>query len=81
MNIPYTKDEKSGYLMYEGTISRTDPKLIAAIETLGSEACSDKFSELAIVEIPSEVQFTIEDYDGSEHIAEVHRTWHATRTD
>jgi len=29
-----------------------------------------------VLEIPDDVEFTIEDYDGSEHIAETHRTWH-----
>jgi hypothetical protein len=30
---------------------------------------------LEIVEIPDDVEYTIEEYDGLEHIAEKHRTW------
>jgi len=30
---------------------------------------------LAIVEIPDDVEYTIEEYDGNEHVAEAHRTW------
>jgi len=54
---------------------RTNADLIEMVETLGSEKASGRFSELKILEIPDNVDFTIEDYDGSEHIAEVHRTW------
>jgi hypothetical protein len=53
---------------------RTNPKLIECVEQLG-EAASGPCSELKIVEIPDGVQYTIEDYDGMEHIAELHRTW------
>ena len=32
-------------------------------------------SELEIIEIPDDIEFTIEEYDGAEWIAEKHRTW------
>lgn len=53
---------------------RTDPNLIQAIEELGNEA-SGSFSVLKIVEIPDDVEWVIEEYDGMEWVAEVHRTW------
>lgn len=53
---------------------RTNPLLIQVIEELGDKA-SGRFSKLSIVEIPDDVEFTIEEYDGFEHVAEVHRTW------
>ncbi|MFW5434284.1 hypothetical protein [Paenibacillus apiarius] len=53
---------------------RTDPELIEAIEKLGA-AASGPCGKLKVVEIPDDTEFTIEDYDGWEHIAEVHRTW------
>ncbi len=54
--------------------NRHDPKLIQVIEQLGEKA-NAKFSKLKIVEIPDETDYVIEEYDGLEHIAEVHKTW------
>ncbi len=54
--------------------SRTHPLVIRAIEELGERA-SACFARLAVVEIPDGVEWTIEEYDGNEHISEVHRTW------
>jgi len=54
---------------------RSDPLLIECIETLGSKEVSGSCAKLKIVEIPDDVEYSIEEYDGFEHIAEVHRTW------
>lgn len=54
--------------------SRDDELLIQCVETLGP-AANGRFAELTIVEIPADVEYTIEEYDGLEHIAEKHRTW------
>lgn len=54
--------------------NREDPLLIQVIEELGSEA-DGQFAELKIVEIPADVEYEIEEYDGAEHIAEKHQTW------
>ena len=62
-------------VLYDRDISRTDPDLIKTVEELGS-AADGRCAELAIVEIPDDVEYTIEEYDGSEHIAETHRTWY-----
>lgn len=56
-------------------IPRDDPDLIAVIEQLGSEVCSGMCAKLEVVEIPDDVKWQIEEYDGREWIAEVHRTW------
>lgn len=53
---------------------RTNPMLIDVVETLGEKANGD-FAKLKIIEIPDDVKWQIEDYDGVEWIAEVHRTW------
>ena len=61
------------YLSYYN-MERNDPALIQVIEEMGS-AASGQFSELHIVNIPDDVKWEIQEYDGCEHIAEVHRTW------
>ena len=43
-------------------------------ELLGSAADS-RYSELKIVDIPEDVDWYIEEYDGREWVAERHRTW------
>jgi hypothetical protein len=54
--------------------SRAHPLLIRAIEELGDRA-SGRCAKLAVVEVPDDIEWTIEEYDGMEHVAEVHRTW------
>lgn len=58
----------------EYDIERTDPTLIQVIEELGAKA-NGQCASLKIVDIPDDAQYTIEEYDGREHIAERHRTW------
>lgn len=55
-------------------IERNDPVLVAVVESLGENACSNH-SKLKIVQIPDEVKWQIQDYDGKEWVSEVHRTW------
>lgn len=60
---------------YDYTIDRSDPDLIAVIEALGKEV-NTNYSDVVIVEIPDDVKWTVSEYDGLEHVAEVHRTWY-----
>ena len=60
--------------IYERDMDRDDPILVQVVEELG-DLCNTKVSALKVVEIPDDVQFTIEEYDGREWVAEVHRTW------
>jgi hypothetical protein len=55
-------------------IPRDDTNLIKVVEKLGKKA-SGSCAHLEIVEIPEDVQWEINEYDGNEHVAEVHRTW------
>jgi len=55
-------------------IPRDDPDLIRVVEELGEEA-NGKYAELKIVEIPDDVEWVIQEYDGYEWVAEKHRTW------
>ena len=56
------------------TIQRDDPALIETLEQLGEEA-ADTYCTFKIIEIPADVQWHIQEYDGREWIAENHRTW------
>lgn len=55
-------------------IKRADPFLIEVVEELG-EAANGLCAELKVVEIPDNVEWEIEEYDGKEWISEVHQTW------
>jgi len=55
-------------------ITRDDPILVEIVETLGSKA-NGFASDLAVVEIPDNIEWHIHEYDGREHVAENHRTW------
>ena len=55
-------------------VDRADPILIRVVEELGEEA-DGKCAALKVVEIPDDVEYTIAEYDGWEHVAEAHRTW------
>lgn len=53
---------------------REDPILIQVIRELKRKA-DGRFARLKIVKIPDDVEYHISEYDGTEHIAENHRTW------
>lgn len=73
--------EKSTDTIYNLDVSssepdfRSNPKLIAALENFGLHLAAGRFAELSIVDIPDGVEFEIQEYDGTEWIAETHRTW------
>jgi len=53
---------------------RSDPDLIKVIEELGDEA-NGGCARIRIVDIPDDVEWEIQDYDGYEWVAEKHRKW------
>ena len=59
---------------FNDDVGRTNYFLIRVIEKLGEEA-NGRCSKLKIVEIPDDVEFDIQEYDGMEWVAERHRTW------
>ena len=59
---------------YNRRIPRDDEHLIAVVELMGS-AASNKYSALKIVDVPNDVNWYVEEYDGKEWVAERHRTW------
>lgn len=54
--------------------TRNHPLLIRVVEELGEKA-NGRHAALKVVEIPDDVQWEIDEYDGNEHIAETHQTW------
>lgn len=69
----------SGYdipdsLIWDYQVERDDPYLVKVVETLGNKAHGD-YAELRIVEIPEDVEWIVQEYDGMEWVAEKHRTW------
>lgn len=59
---------------YSRDIARDDPYLVKIVRELGMGANGDH-ANLKIVEIPGDVKWQVEEYDGNEWVAEVHRTW------
>ena len=55
-------------------IKRNDPHLVQTVEQLG-EAAWGQYAQLKVVEIPDDVEWQLNEYDGLEHVAEKHRTW------
>lgn len=55
-------------------VPRDDPYLVQIVRELGM-AANGAHANLKIVEIPGDVEWLVQEYDGAEWIAEVHRTW------
>jgi len=55
-------------------VPRDDPFLAKVVDELGSKA-NGKYADLKVVDIPADVEWEIEEYDGLEWVAEKHRTW------
>ena len=55
-------------------IPRDDPDLIAVVRQLG-EGANGQCANLTIIKIPDNVDWVVEEYDGSEWVAEKHKTW------
>ena len=66
------KDDQHHF--WDRDIARDDPALVQVAEELG-EAAADGYAELRVANVPDDVEWTIEEYDGKEWVAEKHRTW------
>lgn len=73
LQIPYRSGKViiDNHNKYE---NRDCPYLVQVVEKL-KEKANGKHSELKIVEIPDDVEWEIEEYDGKEWVSEKHRTW------
>ncbi len=55
-------------------LKRDDEMLVQVVEELGDKA-NGEHAKLEIVEIPTSIEWEIDDYDGIESIHEKHRSW------
>jgi hypothetical protein len=67
-------EEYSNQVWRDRDVARDDPVLIQVVEELGEKA-NGRFADLKIVEIPDDVEWQIDEYDGLEWVSEQHRTW------
>lgn len=67
--------EVAGVEVVPRVFDRADPFLVQVVEELGEESWGD-YAKLGIVEIPDDVKWEVEEYDGKEWVAEVHRRWY-----
>lgn len=69
------KELWKNYFLTNRPDDRTDPLLIQAIEEIGEKESSGSCASLEIIEIPDDVKWQIDEYDGIESIHEQHRSW------
>jgi len=60
---------------YYWDIPRNCPILIEMVEGVNIDEVNSRYSALKVIEIPDDVEWQIEQYDGAEWVAEKHRTW------
>ena len=61
-----------GHNVIDGEFQLKDGRRFA---TYGTAFGDGVYSDLKVVEIPDDINWYIEEYDGLEHVAERHRTW------
>lgn len=66
-NIEISNEDYKKYLLYLNDEYRQDPILIEVVEELGEKA-SGRFGSLEVVEIPNNLFYKIDEYDGFETI-------------
>lgn len=78
-DVPNPNDFKQKELWAEHYLTnrpedRSDPFLIQTIEEMGKKA-DGLCAELRIIEIPDNISWELDEYDGIESIHETHRSW------
>lgn len=88
LNLKHIKDQQSFWMNYyfingieddrhhfsSSDLNRDDPLLVQVVEELGRTADGD-YAKLRIADVPDNIKWYIDDYDGIETVREVHRTW------
>ena len=64
----------NGQEYWDRNIDRDDPVLVQLVQQMGADA-NGEHATLKIVEIPADVEWQIDEYDGAEWVAEKHRVW------
>ena len=73
-NIEITNEDYEKYSLYLDDEHREDPVLIEVVEELGEKA-SGRFGDLRVVEIPDDLDYVIDEYDGIETLHQKVETW------
>ena len=74
-DITFYKDSVSEDNYFnERELERNDSVFVEVVELLKDKA-NGRFACLKVIEIPEDVDWYIEEYDGNEWVAEKHRTW------
>lgn len=70
----WRKENFTFYIPYD--MSRDDSDLVKVVEELGRDAGSQFCRSIVIVEVPDNIDWYVDQYDGgSEFVREHHRTW------
>lgn len=62
------------HYFYDGHLERDDPILVQVVEELGDNSWGD-FAQLRIADVPDDVEWEIDEYDGIETVREKSRSW------
>ena len=73
-NVEISNEEYEKYCLYLNDGHREDPVLIQVVEELGEKA-SGRFGDLKVVEIPDDLEYVIDEYDGIETLHEKVQEW------
>jgi hypothetical protein len=73
-NVKISNEDYEKYTLYLRDEHREDPILIEVVEELGDKA-SGRFGDLKIVEIPDDLDYEIDEYDGIETLHQKVQEW------
>ena len=74
-NYGYLDNKDFGIMSDNYLEWRSDPRLIAAIEKLGEKESSGKLANIKVIDVPDDIEWNIDEYDGVETVEEKHRSW------
>jgi hypothetical protein len=73
-NVEISNEDYEKYRLYLKDEHREDPILIEVVEELGEKA-SGRFGNLKVVEIPDDLEYVIDEYDGIETLHQKVEEW------